>query len=224
VGSQRGWLGAGLGSTLMSFQSGMGTLFRRATANTPPPPTPPGSGFHFNPATTKVAAAAAQVAAVASAPPPLSANTPTPLALFAPFQTAVAAIARPPATTTTAPATTIATPPAAAARARANAPAAHTTAPATSATPLAAATHAPALTAHTSAHPAGNVHTARVTSDKHVTGQGDGGGSRPHGKARTVHMARVTGLAYSVLALGATAISQPSDHCAVICSFSVALD
>jgi len=213
----------GLGSTLSSFQSGMGTFFRRATANTPPPPTPPGSGFHLNPATTKLQPLQ-QVAAVASAPPPLSANIPAPLALFAPFQTAVAAIARPPATTTTAPATTIATPPAAAARERANAPAAHATAPATSATPLAAATHAPALTAHTSAHPAGNVHTARVTSDKHVTGQGDGGRSRPHGKARTVHMARVTGLAYSVLALGATAISQPSDHCAVICSFSVALD
>ena len=41
---------------------------------------------------------------------------------------------------------------------------------------------------------------------------------------RTVHMARVTGRAYSVLTLGATAVSQPADHSAVLASFTIALD
>ena len=41
---------------------------------------------------------------------------------------------------------------------------------------------------------------------------------------RTVHMARVTVRAYSVLTLGATAVSQPADHSAVLASFTIALD
>ena len=46
-------------------------------------------------------------------------------------------------------------------------------------------------------------------------------GTRPK---RTVHMARVTGRAYSVLSLGATAVSQPADHSAVLASFTIAPD